>query len=125
MSVRIAPSILAADFARLADEMARAAAGGADCIHVDVMDGHFVPNITIGPPVVRSLKKATPLPLDVHLMIEAPDRYLEEFARAISSASRAKSAARIDGAIRTLIDSSRRSPVRRRRSEIPPGASAG
>jgi ribulose-phosphate 3-epimerase len=82
MSVRIAPSILAADFARLADEIARVEAAGADQIHVDVMDGHFVPNITIGPPVVASLKRATRLPLDVHLMIEDPDRYLEAFARA-------------------------------------------
>jgi ribulose-phosphate 3-epimerase len=82
MSVRIAPSILAADFARLADEIARVEAGGADFIHVDVMDGHFVPNITIGPPVVAALKKATALPLDVHLMIADPDRYLEAFAHA-------------------------------------------
>ena len=82
MSVRIAPSILAADFARLADEIGRAEAGGADFIHVDVMDGHFVPNITIGVPVVAALKRATRLPLDVHLMIEQPDRYIEAFARA-------------------------------------------
>ena len=82
MSVRIAPSILAADFARLADEIARVEAAGADQIHVDVMDGHFVPNITVGPPVVASLKRATRLPLDVHLMIEDPDQYLEAFARA-------------------------------------------
>jgi ribulose-phosphate 3-epimerase len=82
VSVRIAPSILAADFARLAEEIARAEAGGADWIHVDVMDGHFVPNITIGVPVVAALKRATTLPLDVHLMIEQPDRYIEAFARA-------------------------------------------
>jgi ribulose-phosphate 3-epimerase len=82
LSVRIAPSILAADFARLADEIARVEAAGADQIHVDVMDGHFVPNITVGPPVVASLKRATRLPLDVHLMIEDPDQYLEAFARA-------------------------------------------
>ena len=82
MNVRIAPSILAADFARLADEIARAEACGADYIHVDVMDGHFVPNITIGVPVVASLRRVTTLPLDVHLMIEQPDRYLEAFARA-------------------------------------------
>jgi ribulose-phosphate 3-epimerase len=82
LSVRIAPSILAADFARLADQIALVEGAGADQIHVDVMDGHFVPNITIGPPVVTSLRKATGLPLDVHLMIEAPDRYLEDFASA-------------------------------------------
>jgi ribulose-phosphate 3-epimerase len=82
MKVRIAPSILSADFARLADEVARVEAGGADQIHVDVMDGHFVPNITIGVPVVASLRKVTALPLDVHLMISDPDRYLEAFAGA-------------------------------------------
>jgi ribulose-phosphate 3-epimerase len=85
MSVRIAPSILSADFARLADAMAILEAGGADQIHVDVMDGHFVPNITIGPPVVAALKRATNLPLDVHLMIADPDRYLELFASAGAS----------------------------------------
>jgi ribulose-phosphate 3-epimerase len=82
MTVRIAPSILAADFARLADQIALVTAGGADLIHVDVMDGHFVPNITIGVPVVAALRKATALPLDVHLMIDAPDRYLEPFVEA-------------------------------------------
>jgi ribulose-phosphate 3-epimerase len=82
MTVRIAPSILAADFARLADEIARVEAGGADVIHVDVMDGHFVPNITIGVPVVAALRRATRLPLDVHLMIADPDRYIDAFAEA-------------------------------------------
>ena len=82
MSVRIAPSILSSDFARLADEVAKVERGGADQIHVDVMDGHFVPNITIGVPVVASLKRVTSLPLDVHLMISEPDRYLEAFASA-------------------------------------------
>ena len=82
MSVKIAPSILSADFARLGDAVAEAEAGGADWIHVDVMDGHFVPNLTIGPPVVKSLRRVTELPLDVHLMIEAPERYLEAFADA-------------------------------------------
>jgi ribulose-phosphate 3-epimerase len=77
--IRLAPSILAADFANLGAEIAAATRGGADQIHVDVMDGHFVPNITIGVPVVRSLRKATALPLDVHLMIEEPDRYIEPF----------------------------------------------
>jgi ribulose-phosphate 3-epimerase len=82
MSVRIAPSILSADFARLGDEVAAAERGGADLIHVDVMDGHFVPNITIGVPVVKSLKRIAKVPLDVHLMIENADRYLEAFAEA-------------------------------------------
>jgi ribulose-phosphate 3-epimerase len=85
MTVRIAPSILAADFAHLARDVAAAEAGGADLIHVDVMDGHFVPNLTVGPPVVRSLRRATTLPLDVHLMIEDPDRYLEAFIEAGAS----------------------------------------
>jgi ribulose-phosphate 3-epimerase len=79
MKVRIAPSLLSADFARLADALAVAEAGGADLIHVDVMDGHFVPNLTIGPPVVRALRKATRLPLDVHLMIERPEATLSEY----------------------------------------------
>jgi ribulose-phosphate 3-epimerase len=79
MSVRIAPSILSADFARLADGVAAAEAAGADWIHVDVMDGHFVPNITIGVPVVAALRRVTKLPLDVHLMIEHPDRYVDAF----------------------------------------------
>ena len=82
MSVLIAPSILSADFARLGDAIAAAERGGADLIHVDVMDGHFVPDITIGPPVVRSIKRVTHVPLDVHLMIMDPDRYIEAFADA-------------------------------------------
>lgn len=85
MSVRIAPSILSADFGHLARDIAAVEAGGADLIHVDVMDGHFVPNITIGPPVVRAVKRATSLPLDVHLMISDPDRYLEAFVDAGAS----------------------------------------
>jgi ribulose-phosphate 3-epimerase len=80
--IRLAPSILAADFANLGAEIAAATRGGADQIHVDVMDGHFVPNITIGVPVVKSLRKATKLPLDVHLMITDPDRYIEPFIEA-------------------------------------------
>jgi len=80
--IEIAPSILSADFARLAEQVQAAAEGGASLLHVDVMDGHFVPNITIGPPVVASLRKATDLPLDVHLMIENPDRYVPAFVDA-------------------------------------------
>lgn len=80
--ILLAPSILAADFAALGDAIRAAEAGGADLIHVDVMDGHFVPNITIGVPVVRSLKKVATVPLDVHLMIEDPDRYVEAFVEA-------------------------------------------
>jgi len=78
----IAPSILSADFGRLADDVKAAEAAGADWIHVDVMDGHFVPNITIGPLVADAVRKATDLPVDVHLMIESPERYLEDFVKA-------------------------------------------
>ena len=85
MSVIVAPSILSADFANLASEIKRAEEGKADWLHVDVMDGHFVPNLTIGAPVVKSLRKNTRLPLDVHLMITDPDRYLEDFAEAGST----------------------------------------
>jgi ribulose-phosphate 3-epimerase len=80
--VRIAPSILSADFAALGAAIAAVEQGGADLIHVDVMDGHFVPNITIGPPVVKSLKRVARVPLDVHLMITDPDRYAEAFVEA-------------------------------------------
>ena len=79
---KIAPSILSADFSRLGDEVRAVAAAGADYIHLDVMDGHFVPNITIGPLVVEAVRKVTYLPLDVHLMIENPDLYIPEFANA-------------------------------------------
>jgi ribulose-phosphate 3-epimerase len=79
MTIKIAPSILSSDFARLADSIAAAEEAGADWIHVDVMDGHFVPNITIGVPVVAALRRVTELPLDVHLMIEQPDRYVDAF----------------------------------------------
>ena len=78
----IAPSLLSADFARLAEEVAAVKAAGADWLHVDVMDGHFVPNITIGPLVVKALRKVTDLTLDVHLMIENPDQYIQDFADA-------------------------------------------
>jgi len=78
----IAPSILSADFSRLGEEVKAAEAAGADWIHIDVMDGHFVPNITIGPFIVEAVKRVTSLPLDVHLMIENPDRYIPDFAKA-------------------------------------------
>ena len=85
MSVRLAPSILAADFARLADQISAVERGGADLLHLDVMDGHFVPNLTIGPVVVESISRVTKLPLDVHLMISEPDRFIEAFAGAGAS----------------------------------------
>jgi len=85
VTVRIAPSILSADFAYLARDIAAAERGGADLIHCDIMDGHFVPNITIGPPVVRAVKRIATVPLDVHLMIEEPDRYIDDFAEAGAS----------------------------------------
>jgi ribulose-phosphate 3-epimerase len=80
--IELAPSILSADFARLAEEVRAASEGGGSVIHVDIMDGHFVPNLTIGPPVTRSLRKATKLPLDCHLMIENPDPFIADFAEA-------------------------------------------
>jgi ribulose-phosphate 3-epimerase len=79
MTLKIAPSLLSADFARLGAEIASAEQGGADLLHVDVMDGHFVPNLTMGPPVVKSIKRVATVPLDVHLMIEEPDRYIPTF----------------------------------------------
>lgn len=82
MAKLVAPSILSADFANLEKEIQSIAAAGADWVHVDVMDGHFVPNLTIGIPVVKSIKKVSPLPLDVHLMIEKPERYVEQFVKA-------------------------------------------
>ena len=83
--LKIAPSILSADFSRLGQEVAAAEAGGGDYIHVDVMDGHYVPNITVGPLVVRAVRRVTSLPLVVHLMIESPERYLADFADAGAS----------------------------------------
>ena len=80
--IEIAPSILASDFARLGEEVSKVTEGGADVIHVDVMDGHFVPNLSLGIPIVESLHKATRLPLDLHLMIEQPEEYIEDFVEA-------------------------------------------
>ncbi len=80
--IKIAPSILSADFTRLGDEVKAVEEAGADYIHIDVMDGHFVPNITIGPMIVEAVKRVTELPLDVHLMISDPDKYIDEFSRA-------------------------------------------
>lgn len=85
MSIKISPSILSADFTRLKDELKAVADAGADYIHIDVMDGRFVPNITIGPFIVEAVKRASNLPLDVHLMIEAPERYITDFAKAGSN----------------------------------------
>ena len=80
--VRIAPSILSADFARLGEEVRTAEEAGGDWIHVDVMDGHFVPNLTLGPAITEAVRRSTSLPVDVHLMIESPERYVEDFVRA-------------------------------------------
>jgi ribulose-phosphate 3-epimerase len=82
MAIKLAPSILSADFTRLGEQVREAEAGGADWIHVDVMDGHFVPNITIGPLIAQAVRRVTALPIDVHLMIERPERYLESFVSA-------------------------------------------
>ncbi len=81
-TIEIAPSILSADFAHLARDIEKVERAGADVVHLDIMDGHFVPNLTIGPPVVTSIRKITKLPLDVHLMIENPERYIDDFIRA-------------------------------------------
>ncbi len=85
MTVTIAPSVLSADLGRLGEQIDRAVAGGAEWLHIDVMDGHFVPNLTFGAPMVRALRRLTPIPLDVHLMVERPERYLGEFADAGAS----------------------------------------
>ena len=80
--IQISPSILSADFSQLGNEIKRLEEGGADLIHVDVMDGHFVPNLTIGPPVIKALRKYTKLPFDVHLMISPVHKYIEDYAKA-------------------------------------------
>ena len=80
MSIRIAPSILSADLGRLSEQVESAATGGADWLHVDVMDGHFVPNLTFGTPLIRALRRISDLPIDVHLMVERPEHYIEEYA---------------------------------------------
>jgi ribulose-phosphate 3-epimerase len=101
---KIAPSILSADFSRLSDELRMVEQAGANVIHVDVMDGHFVPNITIGPLVVQGLKKLTSLPLDVHLMIEKPEHYIEAFAQAGSDwiTIHAETCPRLKGVIKKI-----------------------
>lgn len=85
MTAMISPSVLSADLGRLGEQIDRAVAGGAEWLHIDVMDGHFVPNLTFGAPMVRALRRLTPVPLDVHLMVERPERYLGEFADAGAS----------------------------------------
>ena len=102
--IEIIPSILSADFARLAEEIGRVERGGARMLHLDVMDGHFVPNLTIGPPVVESIRKSTRLHLDVHLMIEYPERYVEDFVHAgANSVSVHQEAARhLDGTLEKI-----------------------
>jgi len=102
--VEIVPSILAADFARLGEEIARVERGGARMLHLDVMDGHFVPNLTIGPPVVQSVRRATRLRLDVHLMIEDPDKFAPVFLEAgADQVSIHQEAARhLDGTLRAI-----------------------
>jgi ribulose-phosphate 3-epimerase len=85
MKIRIAPSILSADFGHLADEIARCESGGADCVHIDVMDGVFVPNLTYGAKVIETVRRLTTLPLDVHLMVVEPEKYFDDFARAGAS----------------------------------------
>jgi len=100
----VAPSILSADFARLKEEILAVEAAGADWIHVDVMDGHFVPNLTIGAPVVKALRKVTKLPLDVHLMIDNPERYVQDFAEAGSDylTIHVESTAEVEGTLKKI-----------------------
>src|SRR5271157_5429604 len=115
--VEIIPSILSADFARLAGEIASVERGGASMLHLDVMDGHFVPNLTIGPPVVESIRKATRLHLDVHLMIEEPERWVERFVQAGANSVSVHYEAcsgHVDGVLRMIRDAGF-GPGRRRR----------
>jgi ribulose-phosphate 3-epimerase len=102
--IEVIPSILSADFARLADEIARVERGGARMLHLDVMDGHFVPNLTIGPPVIESIRKTTKLHLDVHLMIEDPERYAADFVRAGANSVLVhfEAARHLDGALESI-----------------------
>ena len=119
-TVKIAPSILAADFARLGQQVAEAEQGGADRIHVDVMDGHFVPNLSMGSAIVESLRRLTQLPLEIHLMISDPDSFLDEFAAAGSDSFLVhwegnNNLHRTVQRIRTLASASRSPSTRRRR----------
>ena len=111
--MKIAPSILSADFAALGEAIARVEAAGADLLHVDVMDGHFVPNLTIGPPVIESIRKRTRLPLDVHLMIEEPERWVETYVKAGSDfvTVHAEACAHLERALTMIREAGARSGV--------------
>ncbi len=111
--IKIAPSLLASDFSRLGEEIARVEKAGADLIHIDVMDGHFVPNITVGPPVLKSLRKTTGLKFDVHLMIENPDQYIDSFidAGADIISVHPEACRHLDGTLRKIRQRSRRAAV--------------
>ena len=111
--IKLAPSILSADFARLGEQIDEVARAGADYIHVDVMDGHFVPNITIGAPVVASIRPVTSLPLDVHLMIERPERYISDFVKAGADiiTVHVEASHHLDGTIRAIRESGAKAGV--------------